>query len=220
MASVANMRHHPALRAALDRADEHGDAVRIDRRTRWGNPFRLGADGTRADVVERYRACSSPRCGPTTLPAAGETVGRRHERHPRGGAVTRREFGRLPSIGAASSAARSRVARRPQPLFAAEKHAVTAVHQRQGFLDTPAHLRPHRAVGGPLLGHPGLPEEVDRDQAQALAGELAGERQEKLLVRDPDPSPVASFLVAAAAMGHRSAARRRCRPRPSSFSNQ
>ena len=55
MASVANMRHHPALRAALDRADEHGDAVRIDRRTRWGNPFRMGKDGDRAQVIERYR---------------------------------------------------------------------------------------------------------------------------------------------------------------------
>ncbi len=55
MASVANMRHHPALRAALDHADEHGDAVRIDRRTRWGNPFRMGKDGDRAQVIERYR---------------------------------------------------------------------------------------------------------------------------------------------------------------------
>ena len=109
--------------------------------------------------------------------------------------------------------------RRPQPSFAAEKHAVTAVHQREGFLDTPAHLRLHRAVGGPLLGHPGLPEELDRDQPQALAGELAVEGQEKLLVRDPNASPVASFLVAAAAMGHRSAARRRRRPSSSSLSN-
>ena len=42
MASVANLRHYPALRAALDRAEEHGDAVRIDRRTRWGSPFSSG----------------------------------------------------------------------------------------------------------------------------------------------------------------------------------
>ena len=56
MASVVNMRHRPELRALLDGTEEHGDTVRIDRKSRWGNPFRLGADGTRADVIERYRA--------------------------------------------------------------------------------------------------------------------------------------------------------------------
>ena len=56
MASVVNMRHRPDLRALLDGADEHGDAVRIDRKSRWGNPFRLGRDGDRAEVIERYRA--------------------------------------------------------------------------------------------------------------------------------------------------------------------
>ena len=30
--------------------------VRIDRRTKWGNPFRIGRDGTREEVVARYRA--------------------------------------------------------------------------------------------------------------------------------------------------------------------
>ena len=29
--------------------------VRIDRRTRWGNPFVIGRDGTREDVIARYR---------------------------------------------------------------------------------------------------------------------------------------------------------------------
>ena len=29
--------------------------VRIDRRTRWGNRFRIGRDGTREEVIERYR---------------------------------------------------------------------------------------------------------------------------------------------------------------------
>ena len=28
----------------------------IDRRTRWGNPFVVGRDGTRAQVIPRYRA--------------------------------------------------------------------------------------------------------------------------------------------------------------------
>ena len=29
--------------------------VRIDRRSRWGNPFHIGRDGDRATVIERYR---------------------------------------------------------------------------------------------------------------------------------------------------------------------
>ena len=36
MATVANLKDRPDLRVALDSADEHGDAVRIDRRTRLG----------------------------------------------------------------------------------------------------------------------------------------------------------------------------------------
>ena len=34
--------------------------VRVDRATKWGNAFRIGRDGTRAEVVERYRATT---CG-------------------------------------------------------------------------------------------------------------------------------------------------------------
>jgi SH3-like domain-containing protein len=30
--------------------------VRIDRQTHWGNPFVIGKDGTRAQVIEKYRA--------------------------------------------------------------------------------------------------------------------------------------------------------------------
>ena len=33
-----------------------GKVVRIDRATQWGNPFHIGRDGTRDQVVERYRA--------------------------------------------------------------------------------------------------------------------------------------------------------------------
>jgi len=29
--------------------------VRVDRATKWGNRFRIGRDGTRAEVIERYR---------------------------------------------------------------------------------------------------------------------------------------------------------------------
>ena len=30
--------------------------VRIDRRTKWGNPFVLGKDGTREEVIRKYDA--------------------------------------------------------------------------------------------------------------------------------------------------------------------
>lgn len=29
--------------------------VLIDRRTKWGNPFQIGIDGTREEVIEKYR---------------------------------------------------------------------------------------------------------------------------------------------------------------------
>ncbi|MDE0407588.1 MAG: DUF4326 domain-containing protein [Alphaproteobacteria bacterium] len=56
MTSVLNMRDRPDLRAVLDGAEEHGDVVRIDRRTSWGNPFLIGRHGGREEVIERYRA--------------------------------------------------------------------------------------------------------------------------------------------------------------------
>ena len=31
-------------------------AVRVYRRTRWGNPYVIGKHGTRAEVIDRYRA--------------------------------------------------------------------------------------------------------------------------------------------------------------------
>lgn len=31
-------------------------SVLIDRRTKWGNPFRLDRDGTRAEVIAKYKA--------------------------------------------------------------------------------------------------------------------------------------------------------------------
>jgi len=29
--------------------------VLIDRTTKWGNPFKIGADGTRSEVIEKFR---------------------------------------------------------------------------------------------------------------------------------------------------------------------
>ena len=47
MAQIVNLKHEPD---AVARA-----AVRIDRRTAWGNPFVVGRDGTRDEVIARYR---------------------------------------------------------------------------------------------------------------------------------------------------------------------
>lgn len=42
--TVINMRH---------RGDFDYD-VRVDRATKWGNPFKMGMDGTREEVIEKY----------------------------------------------------------------------------------------------------------------------------------------------------------------------
>ena len=55
MANIVNLRHRPDLRRVLERCGQHGDVVRIDRRSRWGNKFVIGRDGDRARVVARYR---------------------------------------------------------------------------------------------------------------------------------------------------------------------
>ena len=53
---VVNLRNEPRLRDAFQLAHEHNNTVLIDRRTRWGNPFRLGVDGDRDTVIALYRA--------------------------------------------------------------------------------------------------------------------------------------------------------------------
>ena len=57
MDAVINLRHEPRLRDMFERAVVHDNTVLIDRRTRWGNMFRIGPDGTREQVIARYRAC-------------------------------------------------------------------------------------------------------------------------------------------------------------------
>ena len=47
MVRIVNLKHEPD--AVAD------GAVRVDRRTRFGNPFVIGRDGTREQVVARYR---------------------------------------------------------------------------------------------------------------------------------------------------------------------
>ena len=45
---IVNLKHEPD-------AVKNG-AVRIDRRTKWGNRFRIGQHGTRDEVIALYRA--------------------------------------------------------------------------------------------------------------------------------------------------------------------
>ena len=49
MTAVISIRHD---RSVLGEPD----VVRIDRATRWGNPFVIGRDGPHAEVIEKYRA--------------------------------------------------------------------------------------------------------------------------------------------------------------------
>ena len=48
MARIVNLKHKPDAVA--------NGAVRIDRRTRWGNPFRIGPGASREQVIALYRA--------------------------------------------------------------------------------------------------------------------------------------------------------------------
>ena len=56
MVPVINLRNEPKLREAFEYAHVHDNTVLIDRRTKWGNGFRIGPDGSREEVIARYRA--------------------------------------------------------------------------------------------------------------------------------------------------------------------
>ncbi len=56
MDTVINLRHEPALRDIFEHAEVHDNTVLVDRRTKWSNRFRIGRDGTRGEVIARYRA--------------------------------------------------------------------------------------------------------------------------------------------------------------------
>lgn len=49
--------------------------VRIDRTTRWGNPFRIGRDGTRAEVIAKFEDWIQTQ--PNLLAALPELRGKR-----------------------------------------------------------------------------------------------------------------------------------------------
>ena len=44
----------PPRTKAVNMMEEHYD-VRIDRKTKWGNPFQIGIDGTREEVIKMYQ---------------------------------------------------------------------------------------------------------------------------------------------------------------------
>ena len=48
MTAVINIRHDRSVLA-------DPDVVRIDRATKFGNPYVIGRDGSRAEVIEKYR---------------------------------------------------------------------------------------------------------------------------------------------------------------------
>ena len=55
MGAVVNLRTEPALRDAFGHAQVVNNTVLIDRRTKWGNPFRIGRGQDREQAIARYR---------------------------------------------------------------------------------------------------------------------------------------------------------------------
>ena len=55
MRAIVNLRTEPRLREQFDYAQVVDNTVLIDRRTMWGNPFKLGEHGSREEVIARYR---------------------------------------------------------------------------------------------------------------------------------------------------------------------
>ena len=70
MARIVNLKREPDAVA--------NGAVRIDRRTPWGNPFAVGRDGSRRQVIARYRAdlWRRIRAGETAVEAVAALHGR------------------------------------------------------------------------------------------------------------------------------------------------
>ena len=55
MRAIVNLRGEPRLREAFEHGQVVNNTVLIDRRTRWGNPFRIGRDADREQAIARYR---------------------------------------------------------------------------------------------------------------------------------------------------------------------
>ena len=55
MDAVINLRTEPRLREEFEYAQVLDNTVLIDRRTKWGNPFRIGKGQNREQAIARYR---------------------------------------------------------------------------------------------------------------------------------------------------------------------
>ena len=55
MRAIVNLRSEPRLREQFEYAEVVGNTVLIDRRSKWGNPFRIGKGQDREQAIARYR---------------------------------------------------------------------------------------------------------------------------------------------------------------------
>ena len=55
MDAVINLKREPRLREAFEHAHVVNNTVLVDRRTKWGNRWHVGRDGSREEVIARYR---------------------------------------------------------------------------------------------------------------------------------------------------------------------
>ena len=55
MSAVINLRREPKLREQFEYAHVVNNTVLVDRRTKWGNPFRIGPGQDAGQAVARYR---------------------------------------------------------------------------------------------------------------------------------------------------------------------
>ena len=77
MDAVINLKREPRLRDAFEHAHVVNNTVLVDRRTKWGNPWRVGQDGSREEVIALYRAdlWRRIRAGEVTLEELAELDG-------------------------------------------------------------------------------------------------------------------------------------------------
>ena len=55
MRAILNLRNEPRLREEFEHAQVVNSTVLIDRRTKWGNPFRIASGCSREQAIARYR---------------------------------------------------------------------------------------------------------------------------------------------------------------------
>ena len=74
MSAVVNLRREPKLREAFEYAHVVNNTVLVDRRTKWGNPFRIspGQDAAQAVACYRVHLWQRIRAGEVTLEELAE----------------------------------------------------------------------------------------------------------------------------------------------------